>query len=60
MYNVQCFPRFESHPNRAALAPSDTCGLNKALILTRIVGGQEAKLGAYPWLANLGFQVFIL
>lgn len=49
--------KFESHPNRAALAPSDTCGLNKALIRTRIVGGQEAELGAYPWLANLGFQL---
>ena len=23
----------------------------------RIVGGQEAKIGKYPWLANLGFQL---
>jgi hypothetical protein len=54
--NLENF-RFELHPNREALAPSETCGTAKTNVFTRIVGGQEAELGAYPWLANLGFQV---
>ena len=30
-----------------------TCG--RALVLERIVGGQNAELGQYPWLVNLGY-----
>ncbi len=51
------FSRFESHPNREALAPSDKCGIPNPNIFTRIVGGEEAQIGSYPWLANLGFQL---
>ena len=49
--------RFDLHPNREALAPEGSCGIPNPNVFTRIVGGQEAELGAYPWLANLGFQL---
>lgn len=45
--------RFADHPSRIFLAPQDTCGLVK--VTSRIVGGEEADIGAYPWLANLGY-----
>ena len=47
--------RFAIHPRRSTLAPLDTCG--KTQVLTRIVNGEEAAIGAYPWLANLGYQL---
>ena len=50
-------PRFDLHPKREALAPEGSCGIPNPNVFTRIVGGQEAELGAYPWLANLGFQL---
>jgi len=45
---------FANHPGRSSLAPPDNCGVS--IQATRIVGGQDAKLGQYPWLVNLGYQ----
>jgi len=46
---------FANHPGRSSLAPSDNCGLS-IMTSKNIVGGQDAKLGQYPWLVNLGYQ----
>jgi len=46
-------PFFANHPGRSSLAQDDACGMPVA---ARIVGGQDAKLGQYPWLVNLGYQ----
>ena len=48
------FFRFESNQNRNILAKSDDCGTIPGGS-TRIVGGQDAIIGQYPWLANLGY-----
>uniref|UniRef100_A0A1B6M098 Peptidase S1 domain-containing protein n=1 Tax=Graphocephala atropunctata TaxID=36148 RepID=A0A1B6M098_9HEMI len=41
-----------SHPNWKLLDRGDDCGHNVA---DRIIGGDEATLGQYPWLARLGY-----
>ena len=45
---------FSSHPALRMLAPESTCGPTAPNV--RIVGGQDASLGQYPWLVNLGYQ----
>lgn len=62
-FNVTCFDqssptifRFEGHPNRKALADSAACGKVPSA-QNRIVGGQAADIGQYPWLANLGYAL---
>jgi len=48
---------FASHPAHTQLPSDEKCGVSVRLpSSTRIVGGQPAKLGQYPWLANLGFR----
>ena len=47
--------RFERHPNRNAIAGLEECG--HVQVQTRIVNGENAFLGQFPWLANLGYQV---
>ena len=47
-------PRYLSHPGLAQLASAETCG--RATPKFRIVGGQDAQLGQFPWLVNLGYQ----
>ena len=42
--------RFERHPNRGLLARQ--CPPH---VMDRIVGGEEADVGEYPWLALLGY-----
>uniref|UniRef100_A0A1B6ENS7 limulus clotting factor C n=2 Tax=Cuerna arida TaxID=1464854 RepID=A0A1B6ENS7_9HEMI len=41
-----------SHPNWKLLDRGDDCGYNVA---DRIIGGDEATLGQYPWIARLGY-----
>ena len=43
--------RFGAHENRIAMAA--TCPI--ASIKKRIVGGDEASIGEYPWLALIGY-----
>ena len=47
-------PRYLAHPAMAQLASPETCGVATAKF--RIVGGQDAQLGQFPWLVNLGYQ----
>merc|ERR1740128_798977 len=46
---------FNDHPGMDLLSSLDTCG--RSLVLSRIVGGMNASLGQYPWLANIGYSV---
>lgn len=46
--------RFSDHPGRSSLESKDFCGINTPN--TRIVGGQNASIGQYPWLVNLGYR----
>ena len=46
--------RYLAHPGMAQLAPAENCG--KATIDGRIVGGEDAAPGQFPWLVNLGYQ----
>jgi len=48
--------RFERHPNRNAIAGLEECGHVQVSTNTRIVNGENAFLGQFPWLANLGYQ----
>ena len=43
-----------SHPNRSLMPTA--CGNRQVPDGKRIVGGQDAYLGQFPWLANLGFS----
>ena len=42
--------RFGNHENRIAMAAKCPIAINK-----RIVGGDEASIGEYPWLALIGY-----
>ena len=46
--------RFNNHVKRELLASIDGCPIKKHKF-TRIVGGSEAPIGEYPWLALLGY-----
>jgi len=48
-------PWYENHPGYKNVASPGTCGRN--FVFERIVGGQDAQLGQYPWLVNLGYTV---
>lgn len=48
-------PWYKIHPNKENIANLDTCG--RSFIYERIVGGQNASLGQYPWLVNIGYTV---
>jgi len=50
---------FASHPGRSHLPTDEACGASSITSRpdkTRIVGGQDAQLGQYPWLVNLGYS----
>lgn len=42
------------HPNWH-LIDNDVCGYN--VVSQRIIGGKNASIGQYPWLARLGYLV---
>lgn len=46
-------PALESdHVNGVSPLPK-VCGQEKVIIANRIIGGKEAELGAFPWMARL-------
>ena len=47
--------KFNNHPGLRFIADKNICG-KSTLTHTRIVGGNEAPLGKFPWLVNLGYQ----
>jgi len=46
---------YSSHPGLAILAPESTCG-TEPVLHKRIVNGEDAALGQFPWLVNLGYK----
>ena len=46
--------KFSNHPAIKLVADRETCG--KSSPHQRIVGGQDAPIGKFPWLVNLGYQ----
>ncbi|KAG8307790.1 hypothetical protein J6590_013487 [Homalodisca vitripennis] len=42
-----------SHPNWKLLDTQNDCGFSVA---DRIIGGDDATLGQYPWIARLGYK----
>jgi len=47
--------KLKGHPGIRYIADSKTCG-QSTMTHTRIVGGDEAPIGKFPWLVNLGYQ----
>eukprot|EP00092_Neocalanus_flemingeri_P101326 GFUD01129556.1.p1 GENE.GFUD01129556.1~~GFUD01129556.1.p1 ORF type:complete len:481 (+),score=114.68 GFUD01129556.1:36-1478(+) len=45
--------RYGNHPGKKLLSNDASCGV---ALGARIVGGQNADLGQYPWLVNLGYK----
>jgi len=46
--------KYSKHPGKKLLADESSCGISSPI--GRIVGGQDAPLGRYPWLVNLGYK----
>eukprot|EP00092_Neocalanus_flemingeri_P046968 GFUD01053047.1.p1 GENE.GFUD01053047.1~~GFUD01053047.1.p1 ORF type:complete len:457 (-),score=101.46 GFUD01053047.1:210-1580(-) len=46
--------KYSNHPGKKLLAEDASCGISNPKV--RIVGGQDAPIGAYPWLVNLGYK----
>ena len=46
--------RYSGHPGTRLVAARDSCGVSRPDM--RIVGGQDAPIGKFPWLVNLGYQ----
>ena len=45
---------YSGHPGTRLVAARDSCGVSRPDM--RIVGGQDAPIGKFPWLVNLGYQ----
>jgi len=48
-------PWYKTHPGFKHLGNLETCG--RSFVNRRIVGGEDAELGQYPWLINIGYSV---
>eukprot|EP00090_Calanus_glacialis_P037752 TRINITY_DN6531_c0_g1_i2.p1 TRINITY_DN6531_c0_g1~~TRINITY_DN6531_c0_g1_i2.p1 ORF type:complete len:493 (-),score=122.35 TRINITY_DN6531_c0_g1_i2:89-1567(-) len=46
--------KYSNHPGKRLLADESSCGISSPI--GRIVGGQDALMGQYPWLVNLGYR----
>jgi len=46
--------KYSNHPARQLLADGASCGISNPV--GRIVGGQDALMGQFPWLVNLGYR----
>merc|ERR1719367_2611562 len=46
--------KYSNHPARQLLADGASCGISNTDL--RIVGGQDAQMGQFPWLVNLGYR----
>jgi len=46
--------KYSNHPGKQLLADESSCGISSPI--GRIVGGQDALMGQYPWLVNLGYR----
>jgi len=46
--------KYANHPGKRLLADDTSCGISSPI--GRIVGGQDAPIGRYPWLVNLGYK----
>lgn len=51
--NLGIRPDIMNHPNWRLLPTEDNCG--HSVPLDRIIGGKQAALGQYPWIARLGY-----